>query len=118
MMKRTIGLFAAPLCLAVALVSFVPAGARNPAARAPCAQGSQADPTLGRQLFMRNCAMCHGENGEGKSGPRLAGNSLSLEAIQKKVTNGGTQMPSFGGKLSRTDVEAVSAYVRSLGAGS
>src|SRR5690349_20177862 len=112
MMKRTIALICAPLCLAFALGGITPAGARR------SGPGDQENLASGQQLFMRNCARCHGANARGKNGPRLAGTSLSLGTIENTVTNGGSKMPSFKKQLSPTEIKAVAAYVRSLGAGS
>jgi mono/diheme cytochrome c family protein len=117
-MKRTIGLIGAPLCLAVALASIAPVGARRPTGHARSRSGGQGSVALGRQVYMQNCARCHGDDAKGKNGPRLVGKSLSLDKIEKTVTDGGSQMPSFKKQLSPTEVKAVSAYVRSLGAGS
>jgi mono/diheme cytochrome c family protein len=111
-MKRTIALISAPLFLAVALGSITPAGARRPG------HGDQENLVSGQQLFMRNCARCHGASAQGKIGPRLAGTSLSPGTIANAVTNGSTKMPSFKKQLSPTDIKAVAAYVRSLGGGS
>jgi mono/diheme cytochrome c family protein len=108
-MKRAIELLSAPLCLAVVLGSITPAGAQRPG------NGGQGNPASGRHVFMRNCARCHGANGQGKIGPRLAGTSLSPGTIENAVTNGGGKMPSFKKQLSPDEVKAVAAYVRSLG---
>jgi mono/diheme cytochrome c family protein len=96
----------------VALAFLGPAGARARARSSHAASGS------GRQVYAQYCARCHGADGKGKNGPRLAGKSLSLAAVSQKVTNGGTQMPSFKKQLSPAQVKAVSAYVHSLGGGS
>jgi mono/diheme cytochrome c family protein len=77
--------------------------------------GRQGDVAPGQQVFVKNCAICHGDNGKGGSAPRLAGNSLSLDQIQKKVTEGGSKMPSFKEQLTPSDIKAVAAYVKSLG---
>src|SRR5262245_1823704 len=91
MMKPHIGLTSAPLFVAAVLGSI---------ASVCLGSGDQGDVASGRQVYMRNCAVCHGDDGKGKSGPRLVGNSLSLDKIEKKVTDGGSQMPSFKKQLS------------------
>lgn len=96
-----------------------------------------ADPTLmrhvretGRTLFVDNCAVCHGTKGTGGPGfPNLASGSwlwggdpaTIAETIRVGInsTNEGTrsaQMLAFGrdGLLSRDQVLAAAAYVRSL----
>lgn len=118
-MKRKVALIAAPLCLAVALGSIAAVGARRPTGRVRSGHGGHKDSALGRQVYMRDCARCHGADAKGKNGPRLVRTPLSLNEIEQTVTDGRPpKMPSFGKQLSSTEVKAVSAYVRSLGAGS
>jgi mono/diheme cytochrome c family protein len=116
-MKRIVSWVVAPLSLVVAMAFMGPVGARTPARRGHSRQSGHQGSTSGRQLYMRACARCHGADARGKNGPRLVGKSLSLDEIEKTVTDGRPpKMPSFGRQLSSTEVKAVSAYVRSLGA--
>lgn len=72
--------------------------------------------TSGRHVFLQNCARCHGANGEGKIGPRLAGSFLSAAAIRHQVIRGTPPvMPAFGNRLSPAQINAVAAYVHSMG---
>lgn len=96
-----------------------------------------ADPALmrhvretGRPLFADNCAVCHGTNGRGGPGyPNLSAGAwlwggdpkTVAETIRVGINSTGkdtrtAQMLAFGrdGVLDRTQVLAVSAYVRSL----
>lgn len=80
----------------------------------------------GRTLYVHNCAVCHGERGQGSAlpvgGPTLPRNlaspqsraELSRERMIDSVTRGrpGTAMAAFGGRLPPQDVEAVVDYVR------
>jgi mono/diheme cytochrome c family protein len=117
--KHIFSLIVGPLCVVVALAFMGPAGARASARHARSGQSVDKDSASGRQLFLQNCARCHGNDAKGKNGPRLVGKSLSLDEIEKTVTDGRPpKMPSFGKQLSSTEVKAVSAYVRSLGKGS
>jgi cytochrome c oxidase cbb3-type subunit 3 len=65
------------------------------------------------------CASCHGENGEGMAyvAPNIKSYDDSLIAAVlkngKKSTIG--TMPSFDGRLSKTQVKAVANYLRSIG---
>lgn len=125
-MKRT--WLAAPAALAIlACEREVPAAYRSlaiPAARL-------ADPTArerGRALFLRNCALCHGERGDGQ-GERRAGLSspprdLTDPAWQARTSPlrmfallregvPGTAMPSWAA-LSAEETWDLVAYVRSL----
>lgn len=86
------------------------------------------DPRLqrGKTLFAHNCAVCHGERGQGSShpvgGPVLPRDlsspqsraELSRERMVASVTNGrpGTAMAAFSDRLSGADIEAVVDYVR------
>ena len=75
-----------------------------------------ADPaaqSLGREVFLRNCAGCHGADGTGGVGPDLTTLPAAADeaAVVKQVTNGGQIMPSFSGTLSSQQIEDVAAYV-------
>jgi mono/diheme cytochrome c family protein len=117
-MKRIVSWVVAPLSLVVAMAFMGPAGARTPARRGHSRQSDHQGSASGRQLYMRACARCHGADARGKNGPRLVGKSLSQDEIERTVTDGRPpKMPAFGKQLSSTQVKAVAAYVRSLGAG-
>lgn len=79
----------------------------------------------GRELYMRKCARCHGEYGEG-DGPgavayaRVADlgspelqQRLSDERIGSIIRNGMARMPPVHG-LHDVEVDAIIAYVRTL----
>ena len=80
----------------------------------------QAD--RGRELFSRNCAICHGAFAQGGAGPDLtnpAWQSGITDAELDRVIRqgiGGTAMPSFAAKLNEQDSREVIRYVRSLSA--
>ena len=81
------------------------------------------DAALGAETYADNCAVCHGENGEGEIGPAI-GNpamlSLSTDAFLKyAIENGrdGTDMPAFVDTLSTEEINAVTAFLRSRTAG-
>jgi mono/diheme cytochrome c family protein len=117
-MKRIVSWIVGLLCVVVPLAFTGPVGARTPARRAHSGQSGHKGSASGRQVYVRNCARCHGADGKGKNGPQLAGKSLSPGKIEKQVTGGGSKMPAFGKQLSSTEIKAVSAYVHSLGGGS
>jgi mono/diheme cytochrome c family protein len=100
------------------------AGKRDPASNTP------AKLERGRAVFDRNCAACHGWSGQG-SGPDAFAQvpaPADLEWLARTprrpaepymywtVAEGGqafeSEMPGFKGKLSKTDIWAVIAYVR------
>jgi cytochrome c6 len=84
----------------------------------------------GKDLFAKNCAKCHGEDGAGKTkmGAKLGVKDLSdakvqadlkddaaAKAIKEGVKDGDVvKMKAFGDTLSDDDVKALVAYVRTL----
>jgi mono/diheme cytochrome c family protein len=72
-------------------------------------------PQFGQKLFGRNCAHCHGDDARGDEGPDLHNLKLSDARIAKRIKDGVKgEMPSFGTKLDDRDVEALTAYLRTL----
>ncbi len=99
---------------------------------AVASQSSKADDQLisqGRKLFTVGCSSCHGLNGEGvvmkggsNYGPPLVG--VGAAAVDFQVGSGrmpaqqpGTQIPDKQATYSDAEVEALAAYVASLGPG-
>jgi mono/diheme cytochrome c family protein len=98
-----------------------------------CAIGANACPftkqtaqtsTDGRTLYLANCALCHGINGEGtKNAPSLRsgeGGTLDLAAVEKKIEKGRPffGMPAFSkslkGPFTDQQIQAVAKYVLTL----
>ncbi len=79
-----------------------------------------SDPTLarGQQVYRQNCASCHGSQGQGGAGIRLAGvvagRYPNIDDQIAVIANGRNGMPAFGDRLSQEDMAAVAAYERSL----
>lgn len=79
--------------------------------------------TTGRALYAENCAMCHGQEGEGVDGPPLNDSSfLSSTAdrtIFSLISSGvpGTEMPAWsqahGGPFTDEQVRQLVAFIRS-----
>lgn len=76
-----------------------------------------------RDLFIRNCARCHGSDGVGNTdlGRKLLvpnireeGKSLSNAKLVRVITNGKADMPGFGKKMNKKQIAAIAAYVRKL----
>lgn len=70
-------------------------------------------PTIGKQVFATNCAGCHGPEGGGAVGPKLAGNEKITKDpvyVHTLVTKGKGAMPAFP-QLSEKEVYAVANYV-------
>lgn len=85
------------------------------------AQGGDA--ARGAQVFAKNCAVCHGDKGQGRIGATLAKDFPALRVntfLKATLTNGlpGTVMPAWakekGGPLSDAELDDVIAYVQSL----
>ena len=77
----------------------------------------------GAAVFAQNCASCHGGDGSGGIGPRLSGGRVVEDfpdpADQIRfVTYGRDGMPTFGGRLTDSEIAAVVEYTRTVLAGS
>ncbi len=88
-------------------------------------KGRAAQVERGRAVYADRCARCHGADGQGRTrmGETVEPPDLSDPAWQRgrsdarmiaSVTNGLGQMPAFKKKLSRQDIAASIAYVRTL----
>lgn len=74
-----------------------------------------------RDLYLRNCARCHGADGKAQTelGRKLDAADLtafktSVKKNIKVITRGGDDMPAFGKKLKKSDISALANYVRGL----
>lgn len=111
----------------VLLTSVASAASGIPTAAAP-QRGRAAQVERGRAVYADRCARCHGADGQGRTrlGETLEPPDFSDPAWQRSrsrnnarmiasVTNGLGGMPAFKKKLSRQDIAASVAYVRTLG---
>lgn len=92
---------------------------------AGCGSGGDAeviaDPelSLGRDVYGRQCASCHGQSGGGGIGPAL-GDGRVVEAFpnvadhRAVVVEGRGAMPSFGDRMTDEEMDAVVRYTREL----
>lgn len=84
---------------------------------------SPTRPTSGQQIYLQNCAVCHGTRGEGNEGPKLIDNSFvqltGREGVTQTVAAGrvGVGMPAWGGILSDEEIALVVDYIRSFSPG-
>jgi cytochrome c oxidase cbb3-type subunit 3 len=76
----------------------------------------------GAQIYAENCAVCHGEDGQGRVGATLAKDWPSIRPdlrIQETIERGvaGSFMPAWGealgGPLDQQEIEAVTRYILS-----
>jgi mono/diheme cytochrome c family protein len=83
----------------------------------------EGDPVLGGALFDENCVVCHGANGEGRVGARLAKNWPSLRpdlTVKATIERGieGSPMPGWsqqnGGPLSEEQINHLVAFILTL----
>lgn len=81
------------------------------------------DVQRGEVVYQANCASCHGANGEGVNAPAL-GNQSALahnkdEFLRYTIEKGrdGTPMQAYAGTLSETDIDNVTAFLRSKASG-
>lgn len=71
------------------------------------------DATNGAALFDADCRTCHGDTGQGGSGPALQGNNDTDEELAEVILNGDGQMPSWA-SYSDQDIADVIAHVNTL----
>lgn len=87
--------------------------------------GASSDsPAATRNLYLSNCARCHGADGQGdtESGrlydvPDISGGRLRRKSNAKLtsvVMRGGKSMPAFSKKLTRKQVASIVGYIRGL----
>jgi mono/diheme cytochrome c family protein len=81
--------------------------------------GSAGPTTPGAKIFAASCASCHGADGGGGIGPRLAGGAAQkrFPHVEDQVTfvsEGSGAMPSFGSRLSPAEIREVVQYTRTL----
>jgi mono/diheme cytochrome c family protein len=70
------------------------------------------DVARGRAVYLQKCAPCHGQQAEGKVGPRLAGASITAEQARAQIDDGGGIMPA---RLVTGGAEAdVLAYLKTI----
>lgn len=87
----------------------------------------------GKDLYEENCALCHGDNGEGDIGPSLiddvflyAKGDLADDDYYKIIHNGTEEgkteeeramkggMPPFGGELQKNEIWSIISFIRSI----
>ena len=112
-MRRVVILMFAAMVLSTACAGESPA--------VPVGPDGQADPelALGREVYSRRCANCHGAGGGGGTGPKLAEGAV-VEAYpdaaeqRRIIAEGRNAMPSFAGSLSSAELDAVVRYTREV----
>jgi mono/diheme cytochrome c family protein len=86
------------------------------------AAGGGAALAEGKRIFTSaGCVACHtlkAAGATGTVGPNLDERKPSYDKVIERVTNGKPPMPSFRGKLSATEIQAVARFVSSSTRGS
>lgn len=86
------------------------------------AAGGGSDLAEGKRIFASaGCVACHtlkAAGATGNVGPNLDETKPSYDKVIERVTNGKPPMPSFRGKLSATEIQAVARFVSSATRGS
>ena len=80
---------------------------------APAAGGNTAN---GRAVFLKQgCFRCHGTDGQGGAGPKLAPNTIAAAALVAYVRKPTGQMPPYAAKfVSDSDLNDVRAYLATV----
>jgi len=111
------------LCSAVFVVMLFANEPDDPDSGAAADSHSQTDDPVveadGAAIFSERCASCHGRDGGGGFGPNLSDGQVvdrfpEVEDQIEVVREGRGGMPSFDGRLSDAEIEAVVAYTRTL----
>jgi len=74
------------------------------------------DNTRGEELYKASCVVCHGPQGTGGIGPRLAGNPVlsNEQAFWKTVYEGRHVMPPLRGALTEQQIADIRAWLKTL----
>lgn len=106
-----------PACIAAfgaALVLAACGGGSDGESTPTPAQGGGGGTADGAQVFTQNCANCHtlaAAGAKGQVGPNLDDLRPGPDLVKTQTENGGGAMPSFKGKLSDAEIQAVADYV-------
>jgi mono/diheme cytochrome c family protein len=80
-----------------------------------CAAQSAGNPENGKRLFIKNgCARCHGTQGQGGAGARLAPNPPSVAALIKYVRNPTGGMPPYTNQVTDAELTDIRAYLATV----
>lgn len=74
-----------------------------------------------RDIFLRNCARCHGADGKSQTEIGIREDATDLTAFKpntskiiRVITHGKNGMPAFGSKLTKKEIKTLAKYVRAL----
>ena len=97
----------------LASVEVMPAAEFDPWLSERSEQQAVGTSPLGEELWDGTCAKCHGLEGEGGYGPRIAGSELldDTEAVEQLLREGRGQMPPVGRDWNETEMQALTDYL-------
>jgi mono/diheme cytochrome c family protein len=104
----------------IILSTFLVVSFAVPVVSLSCRADEESKPTatpasIGRSLFLKNCAHCHADDATGDEGPDLHRLKMSDERITRRIRNGVKwEMTAFGGKFSQHDIDSLIVYLRTL----
>jgi mono/diheme cytochrome c family protein len=83
------------------------------------AQADDAELDTGFNVYVSNCARCHGVKGEGGVGVQLSDGRAArrfpnIDDQIAVITGGRNLMPAFAGDLTRAQIRAVARYEREV----
>lgn len=77
-----------------------------------------------KKIYLQNCARCHGADGKSQTelGIKLQSPDLTLKRIKKRsnsrvvktITKGDGDMPAFGKKLSKEEINGLADFIKTL----
>lgn len=102
-------LVAIPIVVLWALLT--PAPTATATATTSAVESDTVSAGAGAEIFAAHCSGCHGVEGEGGFGPRLAGEVDVAAALVEQILEGGSGMPAFRNQLSDEQVAQVASYV-------
>ena len=117
--RRRLAWFGAAIVTSAIVLGGVVLAGCNSGANACFGKDIEAGST-GVEIFQRNCANCHGVQGEGGRGPAFgAGGPLSALTFDERVEKTGrgkplNAMPRWRGKLTPEQIRQVAAYTQVL----
>jgi cytochrome c oxidase cbb3-type subunit 3 len=82
----------------------------------PSIDKAQGDAKRGQNLYGQNCLPCHGRQGVGGVGPKLAGNQVLTDAPRfwDTVLNGRGGMPPWGTALTGQEIADIHSWLQTL----
>lgn len=120
-MKRNIKLVCVFVFLAICVFSW---SFRSEAAKTTTIKTNFSFSESPRNLYMNNCARCHGADGKSDTelgrlndSPDISGGKvrkISSKKLTRIITNGYGSMPAFGKKMTKTQISSLVNYVRGL----